>query len=103
MAVWIDIKDIKTDILYGLFVGRAWRHRVTEETGKDWDLHFYNSDKSRRRGIIYQKREYPGADFLTFELKTIDLIQKAKTSTIIPKEIHIQDELLSSMRPWIKG
>lgn len=103
MAVWINIQNIKTDVLYGLFIGQGWIDRVTKEEGKRWDLHFYQSEKSRRGGLIYQKREHPSADFLAFEIKAIDLIQSAKRATVIPKEIHVRNEELRTTRPWVKG
>ena len=90
MSVWIGVKDIKTDILYGLLVGRSWVDRVTKETGKEWDLHFYPTEKGRKRGMIYQKREY-GGDLLTFEIKVLDLFNQAKSVTVIPREIHVQE------------
>ena len=98
MSVWIGIRDIKTDILYGLLIGRAYFHRVTLEKGKDWDLAFYGSEKGRRRGMLYHKRTYPGSEFLTFEVKTIDLFKQSKLATIIPREIHIDNEAMKLLR-----
>lgn len=90
MSVWINIDDIKTDVLYGLLIGRAFRDRATLEIWKHWDLHFYPTKKGRKRGMIYQKRNY-GGDLLTFEIKVIELFNQAKSATVIPREINVDE------------
>ncbi len=84
MAVWIGIDDINSDVLYGLLVGRALSDR------KKWDLHFYPTEKGRKLGMIYQKRDY-GGDLLTFEIKVLDLFKQAKSVTVIPREINVNE------------
>ena len=88
MAVYIGIDDIKSDVLYGLLQGSAFINKVTQEKGRRWALHFYPSEKGRKRGMIYQKRQY-GGDLLTFEIKVLDLFNKAKLAAVIPREINI--------------
>jgi len=90
MAVWIGIDNIKSDVLYGLLIGRAFKDRITLEVGKTWDLHFYPTEKGRKRGMIYQKRQY-GGDLLTFEIKVIDLFKQAKSVAVIPREINVNE------------
>ena len=99
MAVWISINDIQTDVLYGLLIGRAFVHRVTKEKGKDWSLSFYDSEKGRRRGMFYHQRNYLGSEFLTFEIKTIDLFKQSKLVVISPREINVKDEELKHLFP----
>ena len=90
MAVWIGIDDIKSDVLYGLLIGIAFKDRDTLEIGKTWDLHFYPTEKGRKRGMIYQKRQY-GGDLMTFEIKVIDLFKQAKLAAVIPREINVDE------------
>ena len=90
MAVFISIEDIKSDVLYGLLQGNAFINRVTLEKGKRWALHFYPTEKGRKRGMIYQKRNY-GGDLLTFEIKVIDLFNKAKLAAVIPRGINVDE------------
>jgi len=94
MGVYISVEDAETDILYGLLVG--WNCRRLTEQGvipyKDWAIHIYYSEKSRRLGMKYQKREYVDCDFLTFEIKVIDLFNMAKLATVIPKDRSYVDE-----------
>lgn len=98
MSAWMSINDIKTDVLYGLLIGKAFVDRITQEQGKDWDLWFYSSERGRRQGIFYHKRHYPGSEFLTFEIKVIDLLKQSRLATVIPKEIHINDVALKYTR-----
>ena len=86
----MNIDDIKSDVLYGLLVGRAFRNGVTLEVGKVWDLHFYSTEKGRKQGMIYQKRNY-GGDLLTFEIRVIDLFKQAKSISVIPREINVNE------------
>ena len=90
MAVWIGIDDIKSDVLYGLLQGSAFINRATGEKGKSWSLHFYPTEKGRKRGMIYQKRNY-GGDLLTFEIKVIDLFNQGKSVAVLPREINVDD------------
>lgn len=92
MAVWIGIDDIKTDVLYGLLVGVSVRDRATLEVRKHWDLHFYPTEKGRKRGMIYQKRNY-GGDLLTFDIKVLDLFNQSAPVAVIPREINVVDNL----------
>lgn len=99
MAVWIGIDDIKTDVLYGLLTGRAFRDRATLEVTKHWDLHFYPTEKGRKRGMIYQKRHY-GGDLLTFEIKVIELFNQAKSVTVIPREINVDETAMKYLKSF---
>ena len=97
MAVSIGIDDIKSDVLYGLLQGNAFINKVTLEKGKRWALHFYPTEKGRKRGMIYQKRQY-GGDLLTFEIKVIDLFGQAKSVSVIPREINVDETAMQYLK-----
>ncbi|KKL70147.1 hypothetical protein LCGC14_2107840 [marine sediment metagenome] len=97
MAVWIGIDDIKSDVLYGLLIGRAFKNRATLEVRKTWDLHFYPTEKGRKRGMIYQKRQY-GGDLMTFEIKVIDLFKQAELAVVIPREINVNEAAMQYLK-----
>ena len=90
MAVYMSIEDPTSDVIYGLLQGSAFINRVTKEKGKRWALHLYPTEKGRRQGMIYQKRNY-GGDLLTFEIKVIDLFNKAELMAVIPREINVDE------------
>lgn len=81
--------DVKNDVLYGLFAGWNCINGTLEGFAsryKSWTLHFYTSEKGRALGMQYQKREYVDCDFLTFELRLVDLFEVAKLRPVIIKD-----------------
>ena len=80
--------DIKTDILYGLFVGWNCIRGMADgfKPYKSWSLDVYTTAKGRTMGMQYQKREYVDCDFLTFELTVLDLFKMAKLIPVIVKD-----------------
>ena len=94
----IDIQNPKTDILYGFFVG----HLTT--IGKDWEIAFYCNERARTRAMRYLKELYRECDFLTFEIKVVDLFNRGVSKTMLNKDsFHLKSkvemvEIIKSMR-----
>lgn len=102
MTAWMNIADIKTDILYGIFVSHAYRSPIHKELGKSWSMWLYSSASNRRRGILYHKRYYQGCECLSFEVKVIDLIKNAKLEALLPREINVDDVALNFLEKLSK-
>lgn len=96
MAVYIDLQPGKN--LYGLLVGTVFINGVTKQQGKRWAMHLYHTEKGRRQGTLRQAREYPGSDLLTFELTFKDIWERAKLLAVIPKELHVDEDVARFIR-----
>ena len=95
MAVWLDLKPDK--VYYLLLVGTMYTRLTPEgpENVKDWDLHIYESNKSRHRQMVVLLRETMYRDFLILDLTAKELFQRAKLAHAIVRDStvvhHIED------------
>ena len=85
-------------VLYGLLEGHSYTKFATGEKTKEWNLHLYGSEKGRRQGMLYQRRQYLQCDIVSFELRLRDLLKGAQLQTVIPRELYVEGDVLRFLK-----